>query len=689
MQLLTAVYASVVVLKTMIKDNYGKNMGELSILDTQEPVDAVYEFGIKYGLTREQRYNVLVSVCNSKKITCKRDSPLVFSQDILDEHKEVAGTLEVLEHEEPVDAIHQFVVSKQLPFSAREQLMKVVCNKLMCQRKEAVVFQQNFVLEDGVNLGNLVVLEGQEVADVVHQFGGQYLDANMRYNMVKQICEKNGTTCSRDRPVLLSTPIMGDNDTLIGNLQVLENEESVDAIYKFARTYNMSKPERYNLLVRLCELQRTPCNRDRAVLFSAPIAGPNGERLDDIVVYEDEEPADVVYKFALMYSMDRPMWTGIIHQICSSDSDMVHCERESPIVFSAPVAAENGSTLGYIHIEDGQEPVDAVGPFCKKHDLGKDQRLNILQGVCRASGIPCARAKMLYYTRTIKKANGDLLGYFNILEDEEPVDKIYEFGIKHGLDFDERKALLVDTCWDGQGRFNCTRAEPMLYSQVVMEDEHKELGTLEILEEQEPIDVVYAFLEKHDLFQSPANTSLIEGACNSTRVNCTRDKPRRTLFTIQATWYGIPHTIRYVKPESDWECTEHHGGQKCTHYVEIYAKQFCARHMKSWDACFGQVSSALRQQLDQYETDVWKGKDLYAKLGLVRTATDEEIAVAYNTLVLRYNNETEPLKYEKLQDAYRKLSDPEEKYYYDLPCMKFFGLCGKRQKDGGISISPD
>ena len=69
---------------------------------------------------------------------------------------------------------------------------------------------------------------------------------------------------------------------------------------------------------------------------------------------------------------------------------------------------------------------------------------------------------------------------------------------------------------------------------------------------------------------------------------------------------------------------------------------------------------------------VWSGKDLYAKLGLVRDATTQEIDAAYNTLVLRYNNETEPQKYQKLQDAYRVLGDPEEKYYYDLPCMKVF-----------------
>ncbi|RHZ29828.1 hypothetical protein DYB37_011606, partial [Aphanomyces astaci] len=83
------------------------------------------------------------------------------------------------------------------------------------------------------------------------------------------------------------------------------------------------------------------------------------------------------------------------------------------------------------------------------------------------------------------------------------------------------------------------------------------------------------------------------------------------------------------------------------------------------------------------------GKDLYAKLGLVKGATSDEIEAAYHTLVLRFNNETEPQKYEKLRAAYDTLHDPEKKYYYDLPCMKFFGLCGKRQPDGGMTISTD
>ncbi|KAF4315898.1 hypothetical protein BBO99_00003189 [Phytophthora kernoviae] len=208
----------------------------------------------------------------------------------------------------------------------------------------------------------------------------------------------------------------------------------------------------------------------------------------------------------------------------------------------------------------------------------------------------------------------------------------------------------------------------MLLNIPVWESADTKLGDVKILEGQEPVDVVYAFMEKHDLFQTaPLNTTLLEIVCNSTRVECNRMQPRH------------------------WTCEkEPHGGQRCIHYVEILAQKFCERHMYEWAGCEARILEALRGQLELYEIGMWRAKDMYAKLGLVKTASREQIDAAYNTLVKRFNNETEPYKYDKLKEAYRVLSDPEEKYYYDLPCVKLFGcLCGKRQKDGGITFTPD
>ncbi|POM75867.1 Hypothetical protein PHPALM_6966, partial [Phytophthora palmivora] len=282
--------------------------------------------------------------------------------------------------------------------------------------------------------------------------------------------------------------------------------------------------------------------------------------------------------------------------------------------FRVPVAAQNGSQLGILEILANEEPADAVAKFGNKHELSPEEKKSIVSGVCQASGLECTRDVGVLYEAvyTLPDGRRERLPFY---DGQDTTDVIYEY-------------------------------EPMLINIPVWESASTKLGDVQILEGQEPVDVVYAFMEKHDLFQTaPLNTTLLE----------------------IATYAGLSHTLEY-----------------------ILAKKFCKRHMYDWTACESRILEALRQQLEFYEMRMWKAKDMYAKLGLVKTASREQIDAAYNTLVKRFNNETEPYKYEKLKEAYRVLSDPEEKYYYDLPCVKLFGcLCGKRQKDGGITFTPD
>ncbi|KAJ8577435.1 hypothetical protein ON010_g1773 [Phytophthora cinnamomi] len=691
----------------------GGVLGELQILEGVEPADAVLGFALQHDIGREGRATILDAVCAAPRVACTRYSALMHSKTVSGDGGAFIGKLDIYDDVEPVDQIYKFVKDHKLPILAIEQLLTVACSAVgdaQCLRTVPLVYSQRIVVEDEDTggprqLGVLQISLGQEPADVVHNFGLHYgLAKSFRQNLIRKVCEDNYVTCKRTKPIVFSSPVAVENGTTVGILSVQEDEELADAVHRFARQTNITRDLQVSLLQALCGTREgIICTRGQALLRSTPVSDSNGQILGYVNIYEGQEPADVVYQFADQHNLapsDRDM---LLERLCNpskstsseedddDDNEPLACSRYAPVVFSVPVSAQNGTHLGILEVLANEEPADAVAIFGNKHELSPEEKKSIVTGVCQASGLECTRDVGILYEAvyTLPDGQRERLPFF---DGQDSTDVIYEYGLMRNLTLRQRQKFLIEVCNEPRKRPNCTRAEPMLLRIPVWESASTKLGDVQILEGQEPVDVVYAFMEKHDLFQTePLNTTLLEIVCNSTRVECNRKQPRRTLFSVQATYAGLSHTLEYVRPESDWICeTEPRGGQRCVHYVEILAHKFCERHMHEWGACEARILEALRQQLEFYEIRMWKAKDMYAKLGLVKTASREQIDAAYNTLVKRFNNETEPYKYEKLKEAYRVLSDPEEKYYYDLPCVKLFGcLCGKRQKDGGITFTPD
>lgn len=714
-----------VVFATAITDTQGGQLGVLEILEGQEPIDALVAFSMAHeAVGREQRMQILDAVCRRPMVRCTRNRALMASQRITqDAQSESAlGILEIYDDEEPVDQLYRFVVDHKLPKGALQQLMAAFCGskRVPCTRNTPFVYARPILTggEAGSqqnNLGRLVIPLGEEPADVVHAFGVQRgLGREFRRELLHQVCADKYVECSRQAALVFASPIhVDDSGASVGLLTILEDEELADAVYHFAKEANITDNLRVSLFQTLCERDGITCTRGQALLkeLSVSDARQENELMGVIRVFEGQEPADVVHEFAQQHNLSDGDQLALLETLCKApvtpvtspeqtvrkpaarDEIVLMCNRYATVAFAAPVSAPNGTHLGVLEVLVNEEPADAIARFGNKHGLGKGEKMNIWKAVCDASGIPCTRSKGLIYQTvyTLPESSGGARELLAFMDGEEPTDVIYEYGQMHNLTLRQRKLLLHEVCTEPRKRPNCTRAEPMLVKIPVWETQEKLMGDLEILEGQEPIDIVYAFLEKHDLFQTaPLNVTLLETVCNSTRVTCARTRPRKILFSMQATYGGVQHSLQYVRPESDWICEQQHGGgQKCVHYVEVLAKQFCATHMFDWTGCEPRILDALRAQLEVYETAMWRGKDLYAKLGLVKSASREEIDAAYNTLVKRFNNETEPHKYEKLKEAYATLSDLEEKYFYDLPCLKFFGLCGKKKKDGSISITAD
>ncbi|KAH9114208.1 hypothetical protein AeMF1_011701 [Aphanomyces euteiches] len=698
-QSITCNRAAPVVYSTAIYTDKEQYVGDFVLLQGEEPADAVAAFSARYGLSKDIRRNLLQSICARQSITCKRDGVVLFRQIIRDEDGHTLGELEILDSQEPVDVIFAFLQplssNREQMESMLIQLLQVVCASATCSRTIPRIFQRSIVDEENKDYGLLEILYGQEPADAVSQFAtANGLPDTTERKLLAMVCQDTiaKSYCTRDRAIVFSSPIQLEDEKDLGVLTLYAGDEVADVLYHFSRQKNLTFEARSSLFHALCNRPPITCTTGHATVYSRAISlDPEQPPLGQLRVMEGEEPADRVYHFAEQFNLSATIRDQVLNTVCTDMKTFLNitCKRFAPVVFQVPITKDPAEPpVGILQILQGEEPIDAIVRFGKNHELSKEAQASMLPGVCEASQLPCTRTRSLLHVAVV---NDEGVPFF---ADDEPADVVYWYGTQRNWTLVQRKEWLAELCRihrAGEPLLNCTRAEACLFKLPVMETEITEMGVLRVLEGQEPIDQVYAFLEKHDLFQTaPVNESLINVTCSN--VKCNRMRPRRILFSMQATYMGLKHTIELVQPEEDWICTETDGSRKCEHYVEIQSSNYCTMHMPGWPECTDVLGQAMRTQLTLYEEDLWKrpnGKDLYAKLGLVKGATYDEIESAYYKLVLRFNNITEPQKYEKLRAAYDTLHDPEKKHYYDLPCLKFFGLCGKRQPDGGISISTD
>ena len=84
--------------------------------------------------------------------------------------------------------------------------------------------------------------------------------------------------------------------------------------------------------------------------------------------------------------------------------------------------------LSYLTLSE--EPADSVGDFCELHNLPHDVYHGILVDVRKQSIVVCTRAEPAKFKTPIF-FEGRKVGLVRIVEGDEPVDAIYRFSKKH------------------------------------------------------------------------------------------------------------------------------------------------------------------------------------------------------------------------------------------------------------------
>jgi hypothetical protein len=468
-------------------------VGTLVVYQNQEPVDVVHTFCKEHNIT-EYRHSLLVHIC--QRITCTRDRAAIFKSGVNDPNGGYAGVLVILEEEEPADAVYKFSKNAGMNDNFKNGLVQHVCSKLNCTRTEALLYQQNIILEDESgqpsSVGILKIFDGQEPIDVIYEFATNRTDPiseGYMQSILGTVCKT--VPCTRTVRSVFSKSFNIPGKNYAADLHILYNQEPVDAVYKFLQVHGVSNMYMAGIMEVVCATNVTNvvCAKDRAVKFTANILLPN-DTSATLVIYHDEEPADAckysfwyycrlfklliayylslnnliaVYDFGKLHNLTNEERDNFIGSVC----EHTHCRRYTPSLFTWPVYVENDQYAGTLEILEGEEPVDKVYTFMVKSHMKKHgYPLKVMMDrVCAAPKVTCNNTRPLAVRFEVPNESNtsSILGVETLYGDVEPADFLYEVGMKYNLSVSTRRALLSRVC-GLTDKVYCSRPFAKLYS---------------------------------------------------------------------------------------------------------------------------------------------------------------------------------------------------------------------------------
>ena len=499
----------------------GSAVAEIKVMEGEEPADIIDLACRNHGVGKNIRDEIINEACAGTNL-CSRFLPAVFRQPIQIDGRMLDDFI-VVEGEEPADALFDFAKTNSEFFTPvmKDRVLSAACNQLKCTRSLAIIFRQDIEV-DGKILGPLRVWEGQEPADVLWHFGEEHqLPISLRRNMLASICNavQEKSPCSRDRFLLYSEPVILDGQTK-GTVEVFASDEPANVVYTFCQ--ERSIPDHVCQAITSDVCSKIACRYDRALLFHERIT-IDGRDFGELQIFAGDEPADVVYKFFENSDLALRMRQQVTASVCTK----VVCSRSRALLYTMPIVYERVA-IGDMQVFDGEEPADAVHAFISHYQLPPSVRRGIMQDVC--AKLSCARYNATIFDQPIN-IQGQILANLVIKEGTEPADAVHTYCIERKIPTSFESQILDHVCKSEQVR--CRRRKAIILRRKIPVNtttEDTNGGTtnltnmveLEIFAEEEPIDQIHTFCETHSLSREWRRAILIS-VCGE--VACTRELP--------------------------------------------------------------------------------------------------------------------------------------------------------------------
>jgi hypothetical protein len=500
----------------------------IKIFDYQEPIDVVNEFVVKHNLTESLRHTILVRAC--QKTHCTRLEPAKFIHSVQHPEKKENIYVGIMENDEPADVIYTWAKEHGLPKNMEKTVIDLACQRLNCSRQKALLYQREIKYDQRSRGSVLIYDDEEEPADVVHKFcKNQSLPRKLRDAVIKDACiHIGGNKCTRLEPVILRVNITDENGTTYGEeLALKDGDEPADVVYHHTKDTNITHEIKHEFLMQnICTaLPPGSCRRDRALLFSAPLA-MDGKTYPKLEIYDmpDQEPSDVVWNYCVTHGVE-----SIHRQLLARACQKMKCLRAEPVIKSLRVLDENKTDLGVLKVLQGEEPADAIFQFCKEKNATKKLRDNIIFQLCNQ--MSCTRGVPIIFRIPISHPQVGNLGMLTILEGTEPVDVIEEWSNKKFIPPAFRASIVSSICEKiGSDPYlkNCSRSYPLLLNQTLQLD-GLVLPRLELFGNGEPADLIDQWAIDNDINKT-IRDAVIYNICEIDKIRCSRRIPR--VFSI-------------------------------------------------------------------------------------------------------------------------------------------------------------
>lgn len=398
-----------------------------------------------------------------EQLVAKAVANTVFRKQVIMDGVAV-GILEVLQHEEPADAVFQFAQRYGLDEQLRYPILEDICRQIKCERSHAILLKLPVSRVDGSDIGLLEIPEGIEPADVVQEFAAKNgLGEVDRNALIREVCST--VNCTRTSPLAWRKEVVIDNSTSV-LIEVEEGREPADAIFLALQPFNLQYSQR-EAVFNEAKRDNVPYAREYALVYSQNIVANNETEYYSFELLDDgREPIDVLYEFVRNYTLEE-YWEELVANILPVTCKLVSCNRVMPLLWSREIKNEEEKLLGAVKIYKGQEPIDAIDDFCVSHHLGDSFREQILKAACQE--LVCIRTVPVIYSKQVKGENGESFGTIEILEGEEIRDAMARFLFQTGLHNIEATQLIKTSIYEDACTFprvKCTIESGSVESEV-------------------------------------------------------------------------------------------------------------------------------------------------------------------------------------------------------------------------------